>query len=496
MKKKKIYIGALLFLILLGAFVVRLYKFNSPVADWHSWRQSDTSSVSRNFVKYGFDILHPRFDDLSSSVSLLDNPYGYRFVEFPIYNIVQAGLHTINNRFTLEQWGRIISITASLFGLIFLFLLIKKHTSTRAGLIAAFLYGFIPYNIYYSRTLLPDPFMVALFLGGLYFYDLWIESQEENKGWTTLIDMRLFLAVVFTSMAFLIKPYIVFFLGSFIYLIWMKFKFSGINRPQFWIFFITILIPLLVWRYWMLYYPEGVPRNDWLFNGNDIRFKGAFFWWIFAERISHLILGYWGLPLFVLGLMAKPLKREGNFYYTFAIGAVLYLVILATGNVQHDYYQILIVPTLIIFMAKGVEFILTVPKEYLNRYMAICVVLIATGFMLMFAWYDIRAFYNINHPEIVEAGQAVDELTPKDSKVIAVYNGDTTFLYQTNRQGWPVFERSLKEFRKAGATHIVFANPGESELNFKNLFESVKITRSYAIFDLTRPLPDGLKELK
>ncbi len=80
-----------LLLILLGGFLARLYGFDNPIADWHSWRQSDTAAVSRNFVKFGYDILHPRFDDLSNGVSLIDNPNGYRFVEFPFYNILQAG---------------------------------------------------------------------------------------------------------------------------------------------------------------------------------------------------------------------------------------------------------------------------------------------------------------------------------------------------------------------------------------------------------------------
>ena len=52
MKKSEFF---LLLIILIGAFFVRLYHFNWPVADWHSWRQADTSAVSRNFVKNGFE---------------------------------------------------------------------------------------------------------------------------------------------------------------------------------------------------------------------------------------------------------------------------------------------------------------------------------------------------------------------------------------------------------------------------------------------------------
>src|SRR3989344_2778865 len=97
---KKLEVLVLLVLILAG-FLVRLYRFDGSVLDWHSWRQADTSAVSRNFIKYGFDVLHPKFDDISNVPSGIDNPQGYRFVEFPIYNLAQAGLYKFFGIFTI-----------------------------------------------------------------------------------------------------------------------------------------------------------------------------------------------------------------------------------------------------------------------------------------------------------------------------------------------------------------------------------------------------------
>src|SRR5579872_5202483 len=123
--------------ILIGAFAVRLYKFSNPIADWHSWRQVDTSAVSRNFVQNGFDILHPRFEDISNVPSGLDNPNGYRFVEFPIYNVLQAGGYVLFPKVTLEEWGRGVTIIASLFSLLFIFLLVRKYGGKTAAFFAA-----------------------------------------------------------------------------------------------------------------------------------------------------------------------------------------------------------------------------------------------------------------------------------------------------------------------------------------------------------------------
>lgn len=246
----------------------------------------------------------------------------------------------------------------------------------------------------------------------------------------------------------------------------------------------------------MQQFPEGIPQSNWLFNGTGIRFKGAWFRWIFAERIAREMLGFWGLAFVVLGMIVKPGKREKLFFLTFIISSLAYLTVFATGNVQHDYYQILIVPTLAIFFAKGIDWALSLARGSIH-YLTIAAVIIGTTlFMLMFGWFVVRDFYSIQHPSIIEAGQAVDMLTPKDAKVIAPYNGDTTFLYFTKRQGWPVFERTLKEFKKAGASYIAFADPTKEELNFQTLFKPVAITATYAIFDLNKPTPQGLLEQK
>ena len=178
------------------------------------------------------------------------------------------------------------------------------------------------------------------------------------------------------------------------------------------------------------------------------------------------------------------------------MSSLLYVTVFATGNVQHDYYQILIIPTLVIFTAKGADGILKLGGSVFNSLVSKIVVFVCIMFMLFFGWYIVRDFYSIQHPNIIEAGKAVDALTPKNAKVIAPYNGDTTFLYFTKRQGWPVFERTIRDFNKAGASYIVFADPTKEELHFQTLFKPVIITDTYAIFNLNEPTSEGIVELK
>ena len=477
MKRVKYF---LLLLILIGAFGVRLYRFDGPIADWHSWRQSDTSAVSRNFVKYGFDILHPKFDDLSNVPSGLDNPNGYRFVEFPIYNVFQAGPFRLIGIFTLEQWGRLITIFSSLLSTLFIYLLVKKYKNVKAGLLSAFFFAFLPLNIYFSRVILPDPMMVMAILGGIYFFSQWIEKKNSQF---SILNFQFLLSVIFTASSFLLKPYALFFTLPIIYLSLKSFGLKLFFKWQLWLFATLTLAPLVFWRYWMQQYPEGIPVSDWLFNGGNIRFKPSFFYWIFADRIGRLILGYWGIAIFSFGLIQKK-SRETLFFFSFLISSLLYLIVIARGNVQHDYYQILIIPSIVIFLGLGAEALLKIPKEYFSQTIARAMFVICVFFMFLFGWYFVRDFFNINNMSIVIAGEAVDKLTPKNAKVLAPYEGDTSFLYQTRRSGWASFQRALPEMIKMGATHLVFVNTKESDYNLGKEFKIISATADYILFDL------------
>src|SRR3989304_6393527 len=83
-----------LLLIIFFGLIVRLYKIDSPIADWHSWRQADTAAVTRNFIKEGLNPFLPKYDDMSGvSEHPLANPNRFRFVEFPIYNLAVYPLY-------------------------------------------------------------------------------------------------------------------------------------------------------------------------------------------------------------------------------------------------------------------------------------------------------------------------------------------------------------------------------------------------------------------
>ena len=432
-------------LILVAGFWVRLYKIDNPIADWHSWRQADTAAVTRNFFKYGLDVLHPRYDDFSDVRGNESfNPQGYRFVEFPIFNLIHYSLTALFPFKPLEYWGRMISILAALTSALFIYLIASKRANTSTGLLASAIYLLLPYNIYFTRVILPDPLMVTFFLAALY-------AHEAKKK---------ILSVLLGASAILIKPMAVFFLLPIIF-------------TNFW-FGLIMLLPFGLWRLWSFRFPQGVPASLWLLNGNKIRFKGAFFYWIFGKRLGTLILGRWGIFPFTLGLSAM----EG--FWPWALGAGLYLFTFATGNVQHGYYQLPIIPIVAILISLGAHnFASTITKKI--------IVLVCLLFMIAFSWYEIRGNYQINHWGIIHAGQAADKLLPKDAIVIAPYDGDTAFLYQINRRGFPSIPLPINELIKNyGVQYYVSVNYDDQTNAVIKTYTVLEKTPEYVIVKLVK----------
>lgn len=471
-KKSKNLGYFLLSIILTLGFVVRLYKINNPVADWHSWRQADTSSVSRIYVDKGIDLLYPRYYDISSIQTGIYNPRGLRMVEFPIFNVLHALLYKSFSFFSLEVWGRLLSIFSSLLTAFFIFLIGKRYFGKFGGVLSAFFFLFIPYNIYFTRVILPEPMATMFIVSSLWFF---IKFINDNKKW------QLYLSALLFAISLLIKPFTFFYGIFFFYLAVKKFTFKGIfkNIPLL-VFLDIALIPFFLWRIWINQYPAGIPFFTWAFNGDSIRFRPAFWRWIFGERLGRLILGIWGLVPFAFGILNT---KKTLVHQILLFGMFLYISVFATASVRHDYYQIFAIPAIALTLTAGAVYLWE--EKSINKWIARPLLIFSLVMMLGMGVYQIKEFYKVNHPEIIAAGEALDKLAPKDAKVIVPYNGDTAFLYQTKRFGWPAVDDSIENLIKKGASYYVsvdFSDPDTKYVMSK--YKVVEKTERYVIVDL------------
>lgn len=427
MNKTKIIL--VIIVLFLGLFL-RLYKIDSPIADWHSFRQVDTISVTKIFSQNGFDFLHPRYFDISSTQSGVDNPQGLRMVEAPIYNTISLAFHNIFHQ-NIELSSRLVSILMSLASGLLIFLFVFQTTSQfLPALFSLFIFMILPFNVFYSRTTLPEPTAVFFMMLSLY-----------------LFSKNIYLSGLSLALSILVKPYTALILLPTILVLNKKFY-------KLIIFGVISLLPFILWRLWISQYPQGIPVSNWLLNnGNTTTFPAWFhgyklsflnklvalrphwWYWLFQDRLGNLILGVYGvIPLF-LGLTYQR-KHTQPIAISLIIGIFLYFLIIAQGNIQHDYYQVLIIPSLSILLGLGYFYIYQI--IFKNNILKFFSILFIFTLSTYFSYDKVKEYYKINNPNIITAGQKVNEITPKNSIIIAPYNGDTALLYQTNRQGFPI----------------------------------------------------------
>lgn len=488
-----------LFLLLLLSFLFRLYRIQTPVADWHSFRQADTASVTREYVKHGIDLLRPRYHDLSNiqsgvNTGGIDNLDGWRMVEFPIVNGVIAAVLRIF-AWDLVITSRLFSIVASLGSLLFLALWTRRIFGTTVALVSAALFGLMPYSIYYSRVILPEPFLVFFLMLSTWGLTEYYAKATQRK--VSSFYYVITFALSF-ALALLIKPMAIFYLPLFGGIVLYRRGIRGLFDPRVIVLGVLSLLPIYLWREWIQQFPTGIPWSDWLYNQDGIRLRPAWFRWLFYERLTKLMLGYTGVLFFTLGslvairglFLLSILKNrfpKESIPALWGVGLLSYLIIFATGNVRHDYYQILLVPFVCLVSAMGVSWVWQQAqslKTTANR-VVLLAILSTVVVSWYFAWDRVKDYYNINFWEIVEAGHAVDQLVPADAKVIAPYNGDTAFLFQTNRTGWPIGFDIEKKIA-GGASYYVSVNYDDEARKLEEQYQVVEKTNRYIIINLTK----------
>ncbi len=483
--------------ILLLATLVRLYRVSYPLLDWHSWRQVDTVSVTQEYVNRGIDLLHPRYHDLSNIPSGKDNSEeGYRMVEFPFLNAGIAWIFTHQDIFDLVTLSRLVSIVMSIISLIALATLTKSIWGQKIAELTALTFALFPFNVYYSRVALPEPAAVLFATVSITAFHFWLSKKQFRWYLLSLVSL---------SLGLLIKPFVAFFGPVYLALLlyhrdWFFWnKQTWLERGSTLVFAPIAFLPFWWWRTWIAQFPEGIPASNWLFNGDGIRLRPAWFRWLGYERFTKLIWGYIGVVFAYLSLpnlSKKAQNQSALIFYAWWISIIAYLIVIAKGNVQHDYYQAIAMPIVALTTALGMvrlqtwtaaNFALKFPKnktraERIGWSISLSVFVL----MLLSSWKLVGGYFNVNHWEYVIAGAAVDHKVPADALVIAPAMGDTAFLFQTGRRGWPIgFEIDKKI--ELGATHYVTTAYDDEARELEKKYKVVTKNPSYIIIDLTQP---------
>lgn len=363
-----------------------------------------------------------------------------------------------------------------MIGALGLYGLVRVLIGKKVAVVTLLYYCLLPYNIYYNRVVMPDPTFVSLSILSLYWCVMWVRSEKTGYG----------LALMFTfATAMLVKPYAIFMAIPLFYWVILNWGLSVFKRPLAYVVALGSFIPLALWRYHYALHPEGSFASAWLLNGDGIRFKGAFFRWLIFDRLNRLIFATGGFALFVAGLLSSHLKKNTSLFFVWTLAILLYMTVFAKGNVNHDYYQLPIVAPGVSLIVIGAMSLINLGKNIWQKSLNTLIVASLLTLSLALGWFEVRGYFNINNPAIVEAGAKVDEITPKDAIVIAPYGGDPTFLYLTNRHGWPVGGDAEKRMAD-GATYYVTTSKEDEFARLKNQYTLVFENDAYAIIKLSK----------
>ncbi len=479
MKKIDIFI---LSIILIIAFIFRLYKINIPLADLHSWRQADTAAVARNYVKNGINLFRPVYDDLSNVQSGIINPQGYRMVEFPIYNAIVAVLYIAFPVFTLEIWGRLTTIIFSLIVISVIYYLLLKESNRTSAIFGSLTYAIFPFFVFFSRVILPETTALAFSMLAIFFF--YLNTEYKTKGLRFII-YYLSSSILFAC-ALLIKPTIIFYFFPILVIFFRKHKFSLLKKLNFYLYFIITLVPLFYWRAYIKNFPEGIPYSDWLFTSintaqglKSILFRPSFFRWIFFERINNLILGGYLTVFIILGVITNQKKY---LLISFVFSALAYIFVFQGGNLQHEYYQTLILPVLAIMIGLGVSFVFDHKKDFINPIFVSVLVFFLFLFSFYFSYFKVVDYYQYSQ-ELIQEANIINSLTGSKDLIVTDRTGDTTLLYLSDRRGSPSIFRDPIDLKKLGYRYLITSSDGEINI-MKPYFEIVFENEKFTLFKL------------
>jgi hypothetical protein len=141
--------------ILTLGFMARAATVKSPVFDFHSWRQADTASIARNFVREDFNPLHPQVDSRGGQ------EVGYVETGFELHAFVTAALATVVGFST--SLGRLVSVLSFPVSALLLFAFLRDRYGRTAAVIGAAIYAVgLPLTMYVDRAWLNEPLLALL----------------------------------------------------------------------------------------------------------------------------------------------------------------------------------------------------------------------------------------------------------------------------------------------------------------------------------------------
>lgn len=437
----------LLGFVLLFGFCARAATYKSPLLDHHAWRQADTASISRNFVRERFNIFYPQVDERGGQqVGYVET--GLELFAFLVALVAKlVGFHT--------EIGRLLSAFLFVCSDLMVWTFVKRRYGPRSAGVAVFLYAFgFPLLLAIERSFMNESLLICMSIACLVLAQRYLIDRR-GCHLAALILLSAVIGAVKLPYLIVWAPIVGLFVETYGWRIWR------------WELGLLVVVDLATAAAWYRHAHQlsavtglSFDMTDKLFDPHLV-FSGSFAW-VIATRLFKDILG----PIGVIGTSAGLwfAARERRWCELFGLaGFLAYLLLVAGGNYVHDYYQLALIPIAPSLVTLGLVRLVDATVASARRRRGTLATALGIAVASTFirsasahSWYE----YPLSQAELC---RAIGVLSLPDERVVLLGTPDPKLLFCMDRKGWVVPSRddegAVRAAWQSGAVLVLLPKP-------------------------------------
>ncbi len=424
-------------LLTLGV-MARAATVRSPVFDFHSWRQADTATIARNFVREDFNPLHPQVDFRG------DQPVGYVETGFELHAFLVAILARVAGFST--ELGRLVSVLSFPVSVLLLFAFVRDRYGQAPAMVGAAIYAVgLPLTMYVDRALLNEPLLALLTFACLRSTQVYLERGRAS--------VLLGLVAAVTLIAVVKPPYLI--VGAAIAGLFAER--DGVRALARWELWLVAAAASGAATAWFMHARGLYALTGLSFGIADKLFDGELLlsWRYVAKigtRLLKDVLGPVGAVAMVYGLVVAWRRRR----WAEPLGVAAfhaYLAVVTIGNFAHNYYQLPIVPVAAVLIGLGVTQAVQRRGDRRGwtsdqRVRALAVVVWLTAVTTFVRVVSAHSWYEVSPARVCICEELTQVLKPNQRVAFAHY-GSPDILFCVDRRGWLLQDDEVHEARLA-----------------------------------------------
>ena len=442
-------------------FMARAATYQSPLFDFHSWRQADTATISRNFAREYFNPLYPQIDARGAL------PNGFVETGFEIHAFAVAILSKAVG--FSPQLGRLLNAALFPIAALLLFRFVRTRYGDDVALVALCIYALgLPLSLYMDRAFMNEAILTLLSVVCLR------TAQQYCAGAGGGYLAALVLA---SATIAIVKPTYLLVYAPVFGLFWERFGAAALARWELWLSALVSAACGVLWfsHAHALAQATGLSfgLGDKLVN-TDILLS-AEYWIKIVRRLFADILGPVGFVAALAGVIIALRRRRVAELLAF-LAFDIYLFVVVGGNFHHNYYQLPIVPVATVLIALAiVETASRVAQRRgwrRDQMVTLCAGIVWLAMMSAFArsvsahnWYELDA-------RRVTLCEDVRPHLSETDRVVFVNDRSPDVLFCLDRKGWLLNEHegnmdSLRRLAAQGGSIVIVraSHPVRGELD-------------------------------